>query len=42
LDWVEGETRALIEERWESVEAVSAALLERGTLTQAQVRALVS
>jgi hypothetical protein len=41
LDWVEGETRALIEEYWESVEAVAAALLARGTLTQAEVRALV-
>jgi len=41
LDWVEGETRALIEEWWESIEAVSAALLEKKTLTQAQVCTLV-
>jgi hypothetical protein len=42
LDWVGGETRSLIEEYWESVEAVAAALLENSTLSQAEVRALVA
>ena len=42
LEWVEVETRTLIEEYWNSVEAVSAVLLAKRTLAQAQVRALVA
>ncbi len=42
LEWVEGETRALAQQHWQSIEAVAAALLDNGTLTQAQVCALVS